>query len=109
MLYTLRFFSSKCSLFHNANLFGFCITHILYIGCAKIKKNNSGAKRLKNSKFFLKHAVYYRKYVYVPVANYPLYKYQTVMLFGRITQRVQGGLFSCLVTDATVQSFFITK
>ena len=46
MLYTLRFFPSKCSLFHNANLFGSCIIHILYTGCAKIKKNNSGAKRL---------------------------------------------------------------
>ena len=40
------FFSSKCSLFHNTNLFGFCIIHILYTGCAKIKKNNSGAKGL---------------------------------------------------------------
>jgi hypothetical protein len=44
MRYTLRFFSSKCSLFHNANLFGSRIIHILYTGCAKIKKNNSGAK-----------------------------------------------------------------
>ena len=32
------FSSSKCSLFHNANLFGFCIIHVLYTGCAKIKK-----------------------------------------------------------------------
>ena len=32
------FFSSKCSSFHNANLFGSCIIHILYTGCAKIKK-----------------------------------------------------------------------
>ena len=48
MLCTLRFFPSKCSLFHNANLFGSCIIHILYTGCAKIKKkNNSGAKRLR--------------------------------------------------------------
>ena len=46
MLYTVRFFSSKCSLFHNANLFGSCIIHILYTGCAKIKKNYSGAKGL---------------------------------------------------------------
>ena len=37
-LYSLFFFSSKCSLFHNANLFGSCIIHILYTGCAKIKK-----------------------------------------------------------------------
>ena len=45
-LYSPFFSSSKCSLFHNANLFGSCIIHILYTGCAKIKKNNSGAKRL---------------------------------------------------------------
>ena len=32
------FFSSKCSLFHNANLFGSCIIHILYTECAEIKK-----------------------------------------------------------------------
>ena len=38
MVYTLRFFSSKCSLFHNYNVFGSCIIHILYTGCAKIKK-----------------------------------------------------------------------
>ena len=33
-----NFFSSKCSLFHNYNAFGSCIIHILYTGCAKIKK-----------------------------------------------------------------------
>ena len=50
-LYSPIFFSSKCSLFHNANLFGSCIIHILYTGCAKIKKNNnnnSGTKGLRN-------------------------------------------------------------
>ena len=36
MVYTLRFSSSKCSLFHNSNLFGSRIIHILYTGCAKI-------------------------------------------------------------------------
>ena len=46
MVYTLLFFSSKCSLFHNSNVFGSCIIHILYTECAKIKKNNSSAKRL---------------------------------------------------------------
>jgi len=48
------FFPSKCSLFHNSNIFGSCIIHILYTGCAKIKKKNSGAKRLTNNthKFF---------------------------------------------------------
>ena len=45
MLYTLRFFSSICSLYHNANFFGSCIIHILYTGCAEIKKK-SGAKGL---------------------------------------------------------------
>jgi len=47
MVYTLLFFIfSKRSLFHNYNVFGSCTIHILYTGCAKIKKNNSGAKRL---------------------------------------------------------------
>jgi len=48
MVYTLRFFfSTKCSLFHNSNVFGSCFIHILYTGCAKIKKNNSGPKSLR--------------------------------------------------------------
>jgi len=44
MVYNLRFCSSKCSLFHNSNVFGPCIIHILYTGCAKIKKK-IGVKR----------------------------------------------------------------
>ena len=49
MVYTLRFFfSSKYSLFHNSNIFGSCIIHILYTGCTKIIKNNSGAKSLNH-------------------------------------------------------------
>jgi hypothetical protein len=47
-IYAPFFFSSKCSLFHNSNVFGSCFIHILYTECAKIKKNNSGAKRLRN-------------------------------------------------------------
>jgi len=55
MLYTLRFFfSSKCSLFHNANFLGSCIIHILYTVCAEIKKNNSHTKGLR----------YYSIYIY---------------------------------------------
>ena len=45
-IYSLLFFSSKCSLFHNSNIFGSFIIHILYTGLLKLKKNNSGAKRL---------------------------------------------------------------
>ena len=45
-VYSPFFSSSKCNLFHNSNVFGFCIIHSLYTGCAKIKKKNSGAKRL---------------------------------------------------------------
>ena len=40
------FFYSKCSLFHISNVCVSCIIHILYTGCAKIFKNNSGSKRL---------------------------------------------------------------
>ena len=45
-IYSPFFSSSKCSLFHNSNLFGSCFIHILYTVCAKILKNNSGTKRL---------------------------------------------------------------
>ena len=41
------FFSSKCRLFHNATLFGFCITHILNTGCAKIWKKKKKIHRQK--------------------------------------------------------------
>ena len=46
MLYNLHFFSSKCRLFHNATLFGFCITYILNTVCTKIWKKKSVARRL---------------------------------------------------------------
>ena len=48
MLYTLCFFPSNYSLFHNSDVFGSCIIHILYTECAKIKKNNPVAKWLKS-------------------------------------------------------------
>jgi len=53
MLYTHRFFSSKCSLFHNANLFGSCIIHILYTGCAFSKMH---------TKYVLSFLITYRVY-----------------------------------------------
>ena len=37
-VYSPFFFSSKYSLFHNSNLSGSCIIHILYTECAKLKK-----------------------------------------------------------------------
>jgi len=37
-IYTLRFFSSKCCLFHNSKVFGSCIIRILYTGVLKFKK-----------------------------------------------------------------------
>jgi len=53
MVYTLRFFpSSKYSLFHNSNVFGSCIVHILYTVCAKIKK------KFRRQKFNLVHTLY---------------------------------------------------
>jgi len=34
-------------LFHNSKLFGSCIIHILYTGCAKIKKNIFRCQKVK--------------------------------------------------------------
>ena len=48
MVYTLRFFSSKFSLFHNSNVFGSCIIQFYIQNVLKVKKNNSDAKRLIN-------------------------------------------------------------
>ena len=57
-IYSPFFFSSKCSLFHNSNVFGSCFIHILYTGCAKILKSNSGAKRLsRSSQLAQRHSV----------------------------------------------------
>ena len=72
MVYTPRFFSSKCSLFHNSNVFGSCIIHILYTGCAKIKKKFRRQKVIHGiiySSFFpLQNAVYFIILTYlVPV------------------------------------------
>jgi hypothetical protein len=46
ILFVFFSLSSKCSLFHNPKVFGSFTIHVLYTGCAKILKNNSGAKRL---------------------------------------------------------------
>ena len=40
-------------MFYNSNIFGSCIIQILYTGCAKIKKNNSGGKRLSTLRLHL--------------------------------------------------------
>ena len=45
---TVFFFSSKYSLLHNYNIFGSCIIHILYTGCAKIKKKIIPAPNVYN-------------------------------------------------------------
>jgi len=36
-------------LFHNSNIFGSCIIHILYTGCAKIKKKKFRRQKVKNA------------------------------------------------------------
>ena len=46
-LYSPFFSLQNAFFFHNANLFGSCIIHMLHTECAKIKKNNSGAKGLR--------------------------------------------------------------
>ena len=38
MLHNLRFFFSKCPLFHNATFFGSCIIHILIQGVLTFKR-----------------------------------------------------------------------
>ena len=88
MVYTFRFFflSSKCSLFNNSNEFGSSIIHILYTGCAKIKKIIPALKA------YLKSVYSYRS----NVIQYNTIQYNTV---SRITKEnvnliIQGDYFN---------------
>ena len=57
MEYTIRFSSSKCSFFHNSNLFGSCIIHILCI-----YSTNIGTEYFKHdiyTPFFLKRSLFH--------------------------------------------------
>ena len=45
-LYSPVFFSLQNAVFHNSNLFGSCIIHILYTECAKIKKKKFRQQRV---------------------------------------------------------------
>jgi hypothetical protein len=47
MVYTLRFFSSKCSLFHNSNVFGSSVIYILYTGVLKLKKKKYRRQKVR--------------------------------------------------------------
>ena len=69
ILYNLHFFSSKCRLFHNATLFGFCITHILNIGCAKIWKKKNPPQKVKMHKIII-----FKTWFFVKLQNYYVFK-----------------------------------
>jgi hypothetical protein len=53
MLHILRFFPSKCLLFHNATFVGSCIIQLLHTGWAKIKKKIR-RQRVKNAEIRLR-------------------------------------------------------
>jgi hypothetical protein len=70
MVYTLRFLSSKCSLFHNYNLFLVPVLFALYIqGVLKMKKSNSVAKGLSTSSCGGRPNVYSRQDLLPMVLN----------------------------------------
>ena len=75
MVYTLFFFSSKCSLFHNSNVFGSCIIHILYI-----YSTNIGTEYFKHGihyPFFFKCRLFHNSKVFVSCIIQILYIYST--------------------------------
>ena len=80
MVYTLCFFFSfsKCSLFHNSNVFGSCIIHILYI-----YSTNIGTEYFKHgiySPFFLsfsKCSLFHNSNVFGSCIIHILYIYST--------------------------------
>ena len=80
------FSSSKCSLFHNSNVFGSCIIHILYTGCAKIKKNNYSTNI--GTEYF-KHGIYSQ---FFPLQNAVCFIILTYLVPVLFTFYIQGVL-----------------
>jgi len=89
MVYTLRFFSSKYSLFHNSNVFGSCILHILYI-----YSTNIGTEYFKHgiySPFFSsKFSLFHNSNVFGSCIIHILYIYTTNIA----TEYFKHGMYS---------------
>ena len=90
-VYTLRFFfSSKCSLFHNSNVSGSCIVHILYI-----YSTNIGTEHFKHgiySPFFFssKCSLFHNSNVFGSCIVHILYIYST----NTGTEHFKHGIYS---------------
>jgi len=99
-IYCPFFLPSKCSLFHNSNVFGSCIIHILYTVCAKIKKNNSGAKRLRYSwtEVHISRTYYWAVHLIILVQS---------TVFSLL--RGGGGTTPCKTYSATSDSFVLKR
>ena len=80
MLYNLHFFSSKCRFLHNATSFGFCITHILNTGCAKIWKKNPSSKGSAVATGFLRPQIRRKPRPQTHNGNRPFYVRHSVCL-----------------------------
>ena len=75
MVYTLLISSSKCSLFHNSNVFGSCIIHIIHIYSTNIGTN---FKHGIYSPFFpSKCSLFHNSNVFVSSIIHILYIYST--------------------------------
>ena len=98
MPYNLHFSSSKCRLFHNATLFGFCTAHILNTGCAKIKKKIRRQKVNANTPFFWE--VISRKYYVTRLHGVTHQKTAVTTPYLHLTQCVIG-LYR-FISDCTV-------
>jgi len=76
-VYTLRYSSSKCRLFHNSNVFGSCIIHVLYTECAKIKVRTPRtvvlSRRTLSASF--KQFIFHQKPTYCPKRAPQLHKH----------------------------------
>jgi len=86
-------FFSKCILFQNSNVFGSCIIHILYTGCAKIKKKQFRRQKVNSPK---------PVFIYITIRSWNL-SFQNILYFIRYTVYALSHLF--LTLPAHLDSF----
>ena len=109
MLYNLQFFSSKCRLFHNAALFGFCITHILNTGVLKFEKKKIRRQKVNPYRSSALRMIVMQ--VFHGFVNFfPVNYYSTIALCSSVIHGWSNwSICRCSAKESSLTSFILLK